>query len=132
MTFSSYPQWQLDCLACLLKLICQFAVDPSDLDLAYHGISIAVISRNCQDGMGFGVRQAPCSVLLGSQGGGCRLPGPRGPLGPRLPLHRADRRRTVWSLPSSGDEHDPDVDHNQCITQEAVRHAGACWVRISP
>lgn len=36
--FSSYPQWQLDCLACLLKLICQFAVDPSDLDLAYHDV----------------------------------------------------------------------------------------------
>ncbi|XP_069090498.1 ubiquitin carboxyl-terminal hydrolase 34 isoform X1 [Pleurodeles waltl] len=30
--------WQLDCLACLLKLICQFAVDPSDLDLAYHDV----------------------------------------------------------------------------------------------
>lgn len=38
MIFSSYPQWQLDCLACLLKLICQFAVDPSDLDLAYHDV----------------------------------------------------------------------------------------------
>ncbi|MEQ2213180.1 Ubiquitin carboxyl-terminal hydrolase 34, partial [Xenoophorus captivus] len=30
--------WQLDCLACLLKLICQFAVDPADLDLAYHDV----------------------------------------------------------------------------------------------
>nr|XP_060479486.1 ubiquitin carboxyl-terminal hydrolase 34 [Panthera onca] len=38
MTFSSSPQWQLDCLACLLKLICQFAIDPSDLDLAYHDV----------------------------------------------------------------------------------------------
>ena len=28
----------LDCLACLLKLICQFAVDPADLDLAYHDV----------------------------------------------------------------------------------------------
>lgn len=33
-----YLQWLLDCLACLLKLICQFAVDPSDLDLAYHDV----------------------------------------------------------------------------------------------
>lgn len=32
------PQWLLDCLACLLKLICQFAVDPADLDLAYHDV----------------------------------------------------------------------------------------------
>lgn len=31
-------QWLLDCLACLLKLICQFAVDPADLDLAYHDV----------------------------------------------------------------------------------------------
>lgn len=28
----------MDCLACLLKLICQFAVDPADLDLAYHDV----------------------------------------------------------------------------------------------
>lgn len=37
---SSRPvlQWLLDCLACLLKLICQFAVDPADLDLAYHDV----------------------------------------------------------------------------------------------
>lgn len=34
----SPPQWLLDCLACLLKLICQFAVDPADLDLAYHDV----------------------------------------------------------------------------------------------
>ncbi|XP_029817497.1 ubiquitin carboxyl-terminal hydrolase 34, partial [Manacus vitellinus] len=34
----SWTVWQLDCLACLLKLICQFAVDPSDLDLAYHDV----------------------------------------------------------------------------------------------
>lgn len=36
----SHPvlQWLLDCLACLLKLICQFAVDPADLDLAYHDV----------------------------------------------------------------------------------------------
>lgn len=34
----SCPQWLLDCLACLLKLICQFAVDPADLDLAYHDV----------------------------------------------------------------------------------------------
>jgi ubiquitin carboxyl-terminal hydrolase 34 len=31
-------QWLLDCLACLLKLICQFAVDPADLDLAYPDV----------------------------------------------------------------------------------------------
>ena len=36
--FFSHSQWQLDGLACLLKLICQFAVDPSDLDLAYHDV----------------------------------------------------------------------------------------------
>uniref|UniRef100_A0A4W3GN70 Ubiquitin carboxyl-terminal hydrolase 34 n=1 Tax=Callorhinchus milii TaxID=7868 RepID=A0A4W3GN70_CALMI len=34
----SWTVWQLDCLACLLKLMCQFAVDPADLDLAYHDI----------------------------------------------------------------------------------------------
>uniref|UniRef100_A0A3B5M8F1 Ubiquitin carboxyl-terminal hydrolase 34 n=1 Tax=Xiphophorus couchianus TaxID=32473 RepID=A0A3B5M8F1_9TELE len=34
----SWTVWQLDCLACLLKLICQFAVDPADLDLAYHDV----------------------------------------------------------------------------------------------
>nr|XP_033794971.1 ubiquitin carboxyl-terminal hydrolase 34 isoform X3 [Geotrypetes seraphini] len=34
----SWTVWQLDCLACLLKLICQFAVDPPDLDLAYHDV----------------------------------------------------------------------------------------------
>ncbi|XP_028827085.1 ubiquitin carboxyl-terminal hydrolase 34 isoform X3 [Denticeps clupeoides] len=34
----SWTVWLLDCLACLLKLICQFAVDPSDLDLAYHDV----------------------------------------------------------------------------------------------
>ncbi|XP_062912032.1 ubiquitin carboxyl-terminal hydrolase 34 isoform X4 [Mobula hypostoma] len=34
----SWTVWQLDCLACLLKLMCQFAVDPGDLDLAYHDI----------------------------------------------------------------------------------------------
>lgn len=38
ISFPSPSQWQLDCLACLLKLICQFAVDPSDLDLAYHDV----------------------------------------------------------------------------------------------
>lgn len=38
LTLFSPSQWQLDCLACLLKLICQFAVDPSDLDLAYHDV----------------------------------------------------------------------------------------------
>ncbi|MGH0137239.1 UNVERIFIED_CONTAM: hypothetical protein FKN15_063069 [Acipenser sinensis] len=31
-------EWLLDCLACLLKLVCQFAVDPADLDLAYHDV----------------------------------------------------------------------------------------------
>uniref|UniRef100_A0A8C9UXP2 Ubiquitin carboxyl-terminal hydrolase 34 n=1 Tax=Scleropages formosus TaxID=113540 RepID=A0A8C9UXP2_SCLFO len=34
----SWTVWLLDCLACLLKLICQFAVDPADLDLAYHDV----------------------------------------------------------------------------------------------
>ncbi|XP_070409718.1 ubiquitin carboxyl-terminal hydrolase 34 isoform X3 [Nothobranchius furzeri] len=34
----SWTVWQLDCLACLLKLISQFAVDPADLDLAYHDV----------------------------------------------------------------------------------------------
>ncbi|CAL8351436.1 unnamed protein product, partial [Boreogadus saida] len=34
----SWTVWLLDCLACLLKLICQFAVEPSDLDLAYHDV----------------------------------------------------------------------------------------------
>ncbi|XP_018120315.1 ubiquitin carboxyl-terminal hydrolase 34 isoform X2 [Xenopus laevis] len=34
----SWTVWQLDCLACLLKLICQFAVDPTDLDVAYHDV----------------------------------------------------------------------------------------------
>ncbi|XP_055079983.1 ubiquitin carboxyl-terminal hydrolase 34 isoform X2 [Periophthalmus magnuspinnatus] len=34
----SWTVWLLDCLACLLKLICQFAVDPPDLDLAYHDV----------------------------------------------------------------------------------------------
>lgn len=35
---SSPLQWLLDCLACLLKLICQFGVDPADLDLAFHDV----------------------------------------------------------------------------------------------
>ncbi|XP_010791010.1 ubiquitin carboxyl-terminal hydrolase 34-like, partial [Notothenia coriiceps] len=34
----SWTVWLLDCLACLQKLICQFAVDPADLDLAYHDV----------------------------------------------------------------------------------------------
>nr|XP_023680681.1 ubiquitin carboxyl-terminal hydrolase 34 isoform X2 [Paramormyrops kingsleyae] len=34
----TWTVWLLDCLACLLKLICQFAVDPADLDLAYHDV----------------------------------------------------------------------------------------------
>ncbi|XP_033873774.3 ubiquitin carboxyl-terminal hydrolase 34 isoform X3 [Acipenser ruthenus] len=34
----SWTVWLLDCLACLLKLVCQFAVDPADLDLAYHDV----------------------------------------------------------------------------------------------
>lgn len=38
MSFLLFIQWLLDCLACLLKLICQFAVDPADLDLAYHDV----------------------------------------------------------------------------------------------
>lgn len=37
-SYLSPLQWLLDCLACLLKLICQFAVDPADLDLAYHDV----------------------------------------------------------------------------------------------
>ncbi|XP_041108947.1 ubiquitin carboxyl-terminal hydrolase 34 isoform X2 [Polyodon spathula] len=34
----SWTVWLLDCLACLLKLVCQFAIDPADLDLAYHDV----------------------------------------------------------------------------------------------
>uniref|UniRef100_A0A8C4QBU2 Uncharacterized protein n=1 Tax=Eptatretus burgeri TaxID=7764 RepID=A0A8C4QBU2_EPTBU len=30
--------WQLDCLACLLKLICQFAVEPADFDISFADI----------------------------------------------------------------------------------------------